>query len=76
MPDGRERFKTCTGGIVGIILGILLLTYASTQFLVFWRRERYSITEKFYRNSLEELDYFNKTKRFAVAAAFIGTGET
>ena len=75
LPDGRRRFQTCTGGVCGIILGILLLTYASTQFEVFWNRESYSILQKQYRNSLEELDNFNKSKRFAVAAAFSGTGD-
>ena len=75
LPDGRTQFKTCAGGVFGIILGLLLLTYASSQFEVFWNRESYSILQKQYRNSLEELDKFNKSKRFAVAAAFSGTGE-
>ena len=69
LPDGRTRFKTRAGGILSIIVGVLILTYAVTQFTVYWMREKYTITEKSYRNSLKELDNFNKKNRFPVAAA-------
>ena len=74
LPDGRTRFQTRAGGIISIILGILILTYASSEFAIFWMRDSYIITEKFLRNSLKDLDHFNKTNRFSIAASFIDNG--
>ena len=55
---------------MSITVGVLILTYALTQFTVYWMRDKYTITEKPYRNSLKELDNFSKEKRrFPVAAA-------
>ena len=55
-------------------MGILLLIYATTQFIVYWDRTNYSITEKNIPKALET-EVVSKSQGFTVAAALVGTGE-
>lgn len=83
LPDGRKKFQTSTGGIVSIVLGILLLTTAVTQFMVFWDRTDYSIRESSQKPKEESVTdgcnsskCVNKRTGFAVAAAYTGYGDS
>ena len=46
MPDSNLKSKTCTGGIVTLILGIVLLGYAVQNFIVLWNHFNYRILEQ------------------------------
>ena len=72
LPDGQERYRTCTGGIVSLVLGLLLLTQATTQFIVYFERSNYTITEKNLSKALDN-ELFGRENGFAIAATFSGT---
>ena len=73
MPDSNIKRKTCTGGIVTLILGIVLLAYAAQNFIVLWNCSNYRIQEQ---SRLRELTHsqfsFGKKDGFTLAAAFEG----
>ena len=71
LPDGKENYKTCTGGFCSIMLMIILLSYMITSGLEFQLREKYTIRKKEYEGIFLDSNYtFNGDNGFAVAASF------
>ena len=76
LPDGQIKFKTCGSGLLTIILGMLVLSYAITEFIVVWNRSSYTILENSDENVLNfESFSFGRQQGFAIAAAFAGTAD-
>ena len=71
LPDGKENYKTCTGGFVSIMLMIILLAFMVTSGLEFQLRENYTIRKKEYEGIFLDSNYtFSGENGFAVAASF------
>ena len=73
MPDGNIKSRTCTGGIVTVIMIISLLAFAAQQYIALWERSDYRILESS-RFKVLTHDKFSYSKKdgFALAAAFVG----
>ena len=75
LPDGQIKFKTCGSGLLTIVLGMLVLSYAITEFIVVWNRSSYTVLENSDENVLTSESFsFGRQQGFAIAAAFVGTG--
>lgn len=74
LPDGNIKFKTCAGGLVTMFLGMIVLSYALTEFIIVWNRTSYTILEQSDENSLTyEKFSFGRKNGFAIAAAVVGS---
>ena len=73
MPDSNIKSKTCTGGIVTLILCIILLGYSVQNFIVLYNRSNYRILEQSKLRVLTHSEFsFGKKDGFTLAAAFVG----
>ena len=71
LPDGNERYKTCTGGFCSVILLIIMLIFAFATGLELKERKSYTIQKTEYDNVFGDSDFaFSSADGFAVAAAF------
>ena len=71
LPDGKENYKTCTGGLCSIMLLITLLAYSITSGIEFQLRENYTIKKKEYEEIFLDSNYtFSGENGFAIAASF------
>ena len=75
LPDGRDTYKTCIGGVCYILVSIVILLYAATTFAELLIRENYSlVTKEFTGANLDSTYNFGPSNGFAVAAAISGAG--
>ena len=76
MPDGNIKSKTCTGGIVTLLLVIILVAFAAQNLIMLWNRSNYRILEQSKVRELTHSQFkFGKKDGFILAAAFVGVGQ-
>ena len=76
MPDGNIKSKTCTGGIVTIIMVAILIAVSAQQYITLWERSDYRILEQSRLKVLTNDKFsFKKSDGFALAASFVGYQE-
>ena len=79
MPDGRDKYQTCLGGLCFIFTSSILLLYSLTTLVELVERQNYFIINTETEGDLTR-DYSNTTfgydDGFAVAAAVSGAGFT
>ena len=52
LPDGNIKFKTFAGGLSTLLMSVVIMAYAFSQFIIVWNRTSYSVLESSQENSL------------------------
>lgn len=72
LPDGKEDYRTCFGGIVSILTSLLLLSFAAYKLDLLMGRVEYKVQLRQELGYYEDTDRFGAKNDFAIAAAITG----
>ena len=57
LPDGKEYYKTCTGGFCSLLIMLILLSYTIATFIEFNTRANYSIIKRDFESVYLDSNY-------------------
>ena len=74
LPDGKDKYQTCIGGVCYIFVSIILLLYSVSTLIELVTRQNYTlVTKEFEGVNVYSSFTFGKDNGFAVAAGISGS---